>query len=56
MVNQQALFIPDRLRTQQPYAIRHNIAAIELVGSAHEGTRLGAVMPASFRHARRGLR
>jgi len=44
MVNHEALFIPDRLRTQQPYAIRHNIAAIELVGSAQEGARLGAVM------------
>jgi len=44
MLNQEALFIPDRLRTQQAYAIRHNIAAIELLGSAQDGAKLGAVM------------
>jgi hypothetical protein len=44
MVNSEALFIPERIRAQRAYAIRNNIAAIELVGSEKEGARLGAVM------------
>lgn len=45
MVDQNALFIPEgRLKTDQPYAISHNISAIELIATGKENEKLGAVM------------
>jgi hypothetical protein len=44
MFDENALFIPERLKTDRSYSILHNISAIELVETDKDKAKLGAVM------------
>lgn len=43
MIDHKALYIPPRSGSDRPYAILHNIAAIELMANNREHGRLGMV-------------
>jgi hypothetical protein len=44
MFDENALFIPERLKTDRSYSILHNISAVELVETDKDKAKLGAVM------------